>query len=290
MALKVWPQSAVTCWMHSRTLTIEPIVQAPPTPDDEGERLIALCNLGLLDTAPEEAFDRVTRLTARAIDAPIVLVSLIDETRQWFKSRFGTDATQAPREISFCAHAVFKRKPLVVNDASLDARFAANPLVTGAPYVRAYLGIPICALNGQPVGTLCAIDTRTRHFGSDDVSLMSSFAEIVTDIIHAREQAILSVDALAIAAEHEQLYQDTFELGAAGIVHTTLGGQLLRTNPRVSELLGYSPEELHGCSFVDITHPDDVSRNMGPFLQLIAGKLDRYHLQKRFLHKDGRTI
>ncbi len=264
-----------------------PTMLVPPTPVDEGERLAALCNLCLLDTKPEESFDRVTRLAARALDVPIVLVSLVDETRQWFKSRFGLEATQTPREISFCGHVVYDRRPLVVPDALKDDRFAGNPLVSGPPYIRAYVGIPLFTLNEQPIGTLCAIDTKPRKFGPQELELLADHAQIVVEAVHAREQAVLAQKTLQAATERERLYRDTFELGFVGIVHTALSGQLIRANQRAKELLGYAQEQLVQRTFVHITHPDDVAKNMELFQQMVAGKIDHYRMEKRFLRSDS---
>ena len=158
-------------------------MQAPPVPDDERERLEALHRLGLLDSPPSASFDRVTRMAADLLDVPVVLVSLVDEHRQWFKSRVGLDASETPRDLSFCGHAVFLREPLVVNDALADARFRDNPLVTGAPNVRAYLGIPICTRDGRALGTLCAIDHRPRQFSEHEVQVLSRMAKIVEHLI-----------------------------------------------------------------------------------------------------------
>lgn len=134
-------------------------------PDNEAERLHALCGLNLLDTAPEERFDRITRIAAQFFDVPIVLVSLIDSDRQWFKSRHGLAAEETPRSMAFCAHAIEQDDVLIVEDATLDDRFRNNPLVTGEPFIRFYAGYPIRTSDGVVVGTLCLIDKtpRTQH-------------------------------------------------------------------------------------------------------------------------------
>jgi GAF domain-containing protein len=140
-------------------------------PLDESERLLALHRLGLLDTPPTDSLDRITRVAARALQVPILLVSLVDSDRQWFKSRVGLETAQTSREVSFCSHAVLARRPLVVPDTELDERFADNPLVIGAPYVRAYLGVPLFTGNDQPIGTLCAMDTRPRNFNDEQTEI-----------------------------------------------------------------------------------------------------------------------
>lgn len=159
----------------------------PPLPPNEEERLAALRRLVLLDTPASESFDRITRQCARILRTPIALVSLVDERRQWFKSRFGLDVPETPREFSFCGHAVAADELLVVPDATLDPRFADNPLVTTASGVRAYLGVPIHAPGGEAIGTLCAIDRSPRQFSDADIVVMTRMARIVEHLIQSRQ-------------------------------------------------------------------------------------------------------
>ena len=259
-------------------------------PLDEGERLLSLYTLGLLDTPAEESFDRITRRAAAALDVPMVALSLVDADRQWFKSRVGLEAAQTPRDISFCGHVVVGRQPLIVGDALRDPRFCDNPLVSGKPQVRAYIGIPVFSLVAQPIGTLCAIDTRPRHFGPEHLAAMRDFADMIRDIIHARERAIIAHGALQAAADQELRYRDTFELSAIGIAHTSLAGQVTRVNPRFCEILGCTPAHLIGRSFVDVTHPDDVAPNLALFLQMTCGEIDRYRMRKRFRCRSGAYV
>src|ERR1700748_847030 len=116
------------------------MLKAPSLPN-ETERLDSLRSLCLLDTAPEERFDRVTRLACKLFGVPIALVSLVDQDRQWFKSAHGLDARETPRDISFCGHAIASAEPLIVEDTQKDSRFADNPLVLGEPHIRFYAGV-----------------------------------------------------------------------------------------------------------------------------------------------------
>ena len=149
-------------------------------PHDETRRLASLHALDVLDTPPEERFDRITRLAAALFDVPVALISLIDENRQWFKSTCGIDAQETPRDESFCAHAVVSRAPLVIPDALLDERFAENPLVVGLPRVRFYAGYPLFLPDGSCIGTLCILDTRPRELDADDLSRLSDLATLAT--------------------------------------------------------------------------------------------------------------
>ncbi len=154
-------------------------MQAPPTPIDETQRLRALSTLCILDTLPEERFDRITRLAARAFDVPIALVSLVDRDRQWFKSRQGLPACETSRSISFCGHAILQQGPLVVRDALHDPRFLDNPLVVGDPHIRFYAGQPIHGPDGSRLGTLCIIERQPREFSAEDAALLADLAGMV---------------------------------------------------------------------------------------------------------------
>ncbi len=143
----------------------------------ETRRLQALHDYAILDTPPHPAFDSLTATAALALDAPVALVSLIDAERQWFKSVIGLELTETPRVMSFCEHATEGEGTLAVRDARDDPRFAGNPLVTGAPFIRAYAGAPLIDSEGFGLGALCVIDTRPRDFSARDMDILSHLAE-----------------------------------------------------------------------------------------------------------------
>jgi len=147
-----------------------------PLPENESQRLRSLRALNILDTPPEERFDRLTRVARRLFDAPIALMSLVDEDRQWFKSRPGLDFPQTPRDHAFCAHAILNEGVFIVRDALLDDRFRDNPLVTGFPEIRFYAGCPVKAPDGSPLGTLCVIDHEPRDVADEDVDALRDLA------------------------------------------------------------------------------------------------------------------
>jgi PAS domain S-box-containing protein len=154
-------------------------MREPGVPVDEIGRIKAVERLGLLDTDPEERFDRVTRLASRVFDVPISLVTIVDTDRQWFKSCVGLDTPETPRAVSFCGHAILDDQPLVVPDASVDLRFWDNPLVLGEPKIRFYAGQPIRDPDGFAIGTLCIVDRRRRTFTEDDRRLLVDLAAVV---------------------------------------------------------------------------------------------------------------
>ncbi|MDX1342112.1 MAG: sensor domain-containing diguanylate cyclase [Reinekea sp.] len=166
-------------------------MKTPPIPDNEQERLIALRSLSLLDTEPEERFDRLTRMAKRMFKVPIALVSIIDEDRQWFKSSFGVDVSETPRDISFCGHAIVQPETLVIPNALADERFYDNPLVTGDPDIRFYAGTPIKTPSGHAIGTLCIIDKVARVFHPEDVEMLEDMARMVEREIAALHLATM---------------------------------------------------------------------------------------------------
>ncbi len=159
----------------------------PPVPQNEPDRLAALRSFGLLDTEPDRVFDSCTRLVARYFDTPIALVSLVDERRQWFKSRIGLTAAETPRESSFCAHAINGSDVLVIEDAMADIRFRDNPLVTGDPNIRFYAGALLKTTDGLSLGTLCVIDDKPRPTPSaDDLDFLKMLARVLMVEVEAR--------------------------------------------------------------------------------------------------------
>lgn len=137
-------------------------MQRPPKPFDEAERQAALDRTGLTRRGEVPDLQDIVELAATICGVPIALVSLVDGDRQFFKARIGLDATETPRDVSFCGHAILSSAAFVVPDASADPRFADNPLVTGPPHVRFYAGVPLQVDGCHAVGTLCVIDTRPR--------------------------------------------------------------------------------------------------------------------------------
>ncbi|MDH7943738.1 sensor domain-containing diguanylate cyclase [Pseudohongiella sp. SYSU M77423] len=163
---------------------------AAPLPADEIERLSQLKSLNILDTPPEERFDRVTRMARRVFGVPIALVSLIDENRQWFKSCLGLEASETDRQISFCGHAILNSGAFVIENALADERFADNPLVTGEPHIRFYAGYPLRTVSGQPMGTLCIIDREPRTLEKDEIEMLADLAGMVERELMAVQLAV----------------------------------------------------------------------------------------------------
>ena len=170
--IRAWALRAACQWMRG------------PIPKDEKQRLASLRALRILDTEPEERFDRITRLASALFDAPIALVSLVDENRQWFKSCYGLNVKETSRDAAFCAHVVYNRQPMIVPDTFQDKRFADNPLVINEPRIRFYAGCPLILDDGACIGTLCVIDTRPRALEVSDVACLRDLADLAVQEIH----------------------------------------------------------------------------------------------------------
>jgi GAF domain-containing protein len=157
----------------------------PKLMDDEG-RLYALRRMEVLETGPEEPFEKIVNLVRTVLAVPISTVSLVDRDRQWFKAHRGLDVQETARSVSFCTYTIQQPDPLVVEDALLDERFARNPLVLSGPRIRSYAGVPLRSPDGYNVGSLCAMDTRPRRFSPADIAILSNFANIVSDELELR--------------------------------------------------------------------------------------------------------
>lgn len=154
--------------------------------DDEELRLRKLHQYDVLDTPKEDAFERITRLVTAVLGVPIAAVTLVDGGRQWFKSQQGLNVSETPRDQSFCAHAMLGSGPMVVRDATLDQRFSSNPLVVGDPDIRFYVGIPLRASDGTPLGALCGIDTKPRDIGERELEILGDLADLTMEQLELR--------------------------------------------------------------------------------------------------------
>ena len=165
---------------------------------DEFGRMSALHRYEILDTPREAPFDRITGLVRTVLNVPISTLSLIDADRQWYKSCLGMESSDLPRELSFCTHTIQLRSPLYVPDTWQDVRFAQYPSVTGEPFIRSYLGIPLATPDGYNLGALCALDTRPRDFSEGQIEVLKSFAALAENELELRR--IAQIDSLTGAA------------------------------------------------------------------------------------------
>ncbi|MBZ9753504.1 diguanylate cyclase [Deinococcus sp. HMF7604] len=163
---------------------------AAPLPSDEYRRLLDLARYQILDTVPEEDFDRITRLAARVLNVPVAVLNLVDQHRQWGKSAFGLGDTTAPRKDSFCAWTILDDSPLVVPDARTDPRFQQNPMVTGDPHIYMYAGAPLITPAGHRIGTLCVTDDQPHPLGTADLQALQDLAVLAMRVLELRRQSL----------------------------------------------------------------------------------------------------
>ena len=182
---------------------------APAIPADEAMRIAALEQLKVLDKPLEERFERITRLLCRLLGVPTAVISMVDETRQWFKSAQGTALVETARNISFCGHAILTDEIMVVPDAKNDPRFSDNPLVTGPEQIAFYAGHPLHAPDGSRIGVLCAMDHKPRTFTADDLEILHDLAELAESELRSTAIVSTQVDLLKqLDAEHRRALTD----------------------------------------------------------------------------------
>ena len=213
----------------------------PPTPSNESSRLAALLRFELLDTPAEAMFDNITALAAQICETPIALISLVDAERQWFKSRQGLDARETPRELAFCAHAINGETLFEVENALLDPRFRDNPLVTGAPDIRFYAGMPLADSEGHNLGTLCVIDRQPRQLSVQQKGALKLLAQQAINLFELRSQTRQQQEQAAL---HKAILSS---VGTAVLI-TDMAGVIRQASPGVLPLLGYEVDALVGQS------------------------------------------
>jgi GAF domain-containing protein len=165
-------------------------------PDNEAQRLAALREYQVLDSAAEQIYDDITALAAYVCDVPIAMISLVDESRQWFKSKLGLNEQETPRDVAFCAHAILQTEPLIVRDALKDTRFSDSALVTRAPHIRFYAGFPLASAEGFALGTLCAIDRKPRQLSAEQMQAMQALSRQVMALLELRRVSARLAEAL----------------------------------------------------------------------------------------------
>lgn len=261
-------------------------MKEPDIPANEAERLSELLSFDILDTIEEADFDALTRLASQICGTPIALVSIIDSSRQWFKSHHGLDAQETPREYAFCAHAINRPdEMLVVPDATADERFHDNPLVTGDPHVIFYAGCPLVSNNGFPLGTLCVIDHRPRELSDEQLQAVSDIARQVVNLLELRRvntELSRSLDKVRRSSTELDAF---FAVNPNLLTIATTDGMLLRVNPAFTAVVGHSEEELLSRPLLEFVHPEDMEATVNALSVLAEGE-DVVGFRNRYVHAD----
>jgi PAS domain S-box-containing protein len=258
----------------------------PPTStqDDELRRLAALRQYAVLDTLPEQALDDLTALAAQICEAPIALISLVDERRQWFKSKVGLEVAETPRDVSFCAHALHQPDLLIVPDTTQDERFAQNPFVLGEPGIRFYAGAPLVSPEGATLGTLCVIDRVPRTLTSAQEQALRVLArQVMTHLELRRHTRKLT--------ESEERSRAIVESGLDAVLTTDHENRITEFNPAAEKMFGWSRAEVLGRKMAEVIFPAKLReahcRGLAPYLETSeTAVLDR-RIELTGLRADG---
>ncbi len=256
---------------------------AAALPANESQRLAALHETAVLDTAPEQTYDDLTALAAHICGTPIALISLVDTDRQWFKSRVGLGAAETPRELAFCAHALLDPEELFeVADATRDKRFAGNPLVTTQPDIRFYAGTPLLSEEGFPLGTLCVIDRKPRQLDEHQRASLRTIGRLASQLLRNRRHDMR-------LRQMQERFRAVFEQSHSGFAVTTLQGEITEVNDRFCVITGRSRDTLLASNIASLTHPDDVARNAA-LLDALLTTGEPFVVETRYLKPDGSHV
>ncbi len=252
--------------------------------DVEKERLQALHKYEILDTLPEQEFDALTQLASFICGTPISLISLIDESRQWFKARVGMQPQQTSRSISFCQHAILQENVYEVEDASKWDLYKENPLVTGNPNIRFYAGAPLITKEGFKLGTVCVIDDKPRTLTEEQKKALQTIAREVVSQLELRyqsrivEQQNISLEQFKLLFTHSQVLMS---------VHNATTHEIVETNQSFNNLLGYERKELLGMPWYELVHPSDRAKAKAISEEVYQKNQSFIEFDTRFCTKNG---
>ena len=258
------------------------VIKNLPLPSNEKERLKALIGYNILDTLPESELDSITKLASTICKTPIALISLIDENRQWFKSKIGLDVKETPRDISFCQYAIMEDAVYEVRDAANNKLFANNPLVTHEPKIRFYAGAPLIDPEGNNLGTLCVIDTVPGQLSDEQKESLQLLANAI--VAHVRLQKNNKE-----LKESKRVLKSFFDVSPDFMCTASPEGFFLNINQSFTRKLGYSKEELINKSYFHFIHPDDFQNTLNELKRHRIGE-STIEFENRYRKKDGSYI
>ncbi len=263
-----------------------PPAMKAPLPQDEAARLEALHRYAILDTLPEQDFDDLSRLAALICGTPIAMVTFVDASRQWIKSKVGIDVQETTRDIAFCAHTILQRDVLVIPDTLQDERFRTNPFVTGDARVRFYAGAPLITPEGQVLGTICVVDRVPRELSAEQKDALKALSRLVVAQLELRR----SVSDLSQAVQQRRLAEheidQLFTLSLDMLCIAGLDGYFKRINPAWEKTLGIPTETLLAEPYVDFVHPDDREATFAEAKKIGEG-IATVSFENRYRRDDG---
>ncbi len=264
-------------------------MKSAPLPPDEADRLKALRQLEVLDTQADPELDDLVNLAAQICGTPIALVSLVDADRQWFKARHGLEASETPRDVAFCAHAILGQQLFEIEDAHQDERFADNPLVIADPFVRFYAGAPLRSETGHGLGTLCVIDHVPRKLTPEQRQAMRVLGRQVARHLEIGRRNKTLEASLEASKRAERSLQDLLDSASDLIQSVREDGRLVFVNRAWKETLGYSDDEVAALEIFSIVAPEQREACRATFAALARGEA-RSRLEVAFVARDGRRI
>ncbi|MGC4042373.1 MAG: diguanylate cyclase [Armatimonas sp.] len=229
----------------------------------DSNRLAALAAYHILDTPPEQGYDDITQLAAILCDVPICVITLLDDSRQWFKSCIGIEGSETPLSVSFCAYAIqTPSTPMIIPDALEDPRFVHHPMVTGDPYIRFYAGVPLITPEGYALGTLCVVDRMPRTLTEAQLKGLQALARQVVCLLEMRKQ-VRQKEAI------EQLFFSALNVMQEGFLLIDRDGHIAYSNTRVEEILGLAKKQITGCEKAEaIWHEGDTQSSAMTMVEL----------------------
>ena len=260
---------------------------APPLCGNEDVRLRTLNDTGILDTPPDPAFDRLTRLAATIFNVPIAYVSFVDRSRQWLKSNHGFSVTETPRNGSFCAHTILDEQVTVVLDARLDPRFSTSPLVCGPPHVRFYAGAPLTTSDGLNLGSFCIVDTEPRsEFTCAQAEVLRTLADLAREATEAHQRTLALQET---AAEARGRYALVSRATLDGVWDWDIKTNTVYYSPRWQYLMGYPEGEYTAdlSYWMEHIHPEDRTGVEEELDRHLNGISCRFRSEHRVRHCDG---
>lgn len=259
-----------------------------PLPSNEEQRLVALHSFAVLDTLPEQTYDDLTLLTSHICQTPIAVVSFVDQNRQWFKSIIGLNATETPREVAFCAHAILRPDEIMeVCDARLDPRFADNPLVTSAPNIRFYAGAPLVTDNGFALGTLCVIDSQPHQLDEAQKQALRALSRHVVVLLELQRTLIERKKVQRALEQFKYALDRTLD---CVFICNADDLRFTYVNQGAQQQVGYTENEMLNMTVLDIKSAFTSEQYREKIQPLLDGNQAALTFETIHRHRDGRDI